>query len=705
MKKKEIEKIPYMTLPAADPDEKVLYIGRIAWRNIGHERHIFLEIYENMQNGMPVPLLRYVATKKEWGIYDISTESWSRKSIKYDIWSNGLCWQKERDRTKQENRLYSEDDLIRIKNFFQDIKVWREEHWWEYFEENENRIKRREKIRKYERRKERLGERQENTPPLEEQALLKWADLHLFHEKHYLYYKKEKKRADLCCTACGGLYSGRWRERISYESRFERHVEEPREGNLGRCILCGKTGIYKPRGKARAQNMKSHVFLADRYLDNGVVLRYIKLEKEWRLEEICLGKDQEMLGAYEKLYGVEIARTYFLPGKKIQTDFHKHDAYKGEDFWDDCNLYGNANICINKAAVHPETFSNLQGTFLQYSGLKEYVAALGEVNAKEYLMRYINYPQLEMLVKLKLYKTAERITGGYGGIIEDHAAERPDQVLGIRKDKVKLLIEGQGDLQLLKILKKEKMLGHCWTWQQVWNLVEIEAGEKNLCEALGIMSVQKFLNNISKYAGCEYGTGCSTATARLRQKAITYMDYLNMRKSLGYDMSNTVYQKPRDLEAAHDSMVLEANKEKYDKRVAEVEEMFKDIRKNYRKLRERYFYEDEMYVIRPARSAEEIVKEGRILHHCVGGNDYLRKHNSGITYILMLRFKDAPETPYITVEICGRTDSIIQWYGSRDKKTDEKNMQRWLKEYVRKLKGEHLEVEEETEQELLMAAV
>lgn len=222
MKKKEIEKIPYMTLPAADPDEKVLYIGRTAWRNIGHERHIFLEIYENMQNGMPVPLLRYVATKKEWGIYDISTESWSRKSIKYDIWSNGLCWQKESDRTKQENRLYSEDDLIRIKNFFQDIKVWREEHWWEYFEENENRIKRREKIRKYERRKERLGERQENTPPLEEQALLKWADLHLFHEKHYLYYKKEKKRADLCCTACGGLYSGRWREGISYESRFER---------------------------------------------------------------------------------------------------------------------------------------------------------------------------------------------------------------------------------------------------------------------------------------------------------------------------------------------------------------------------------------------------------------------------------------------------------------------------------------------------
>ena len=91
-------------------------------------------------------------------------------------------------------------------------------------------------------------------------------------------------------------------------------------------------------------------------------------------------------------------------------------------------------------------------------------------------------------------------------------------------------------------------------------------------------------------------------------------------------------------------------------------------------------------MIRPARSAKEIVEEGRILHHCVGGDNYLRKHNDGRSYILMLRFKDKTEEPYITVEISSNKPEIIQWYGERDRKPDAKNMQKWLKHYLKQLK-------------------
>ena len=108
--------------------------------------------------------------------------------------------------------------------------------------------------------------------------------------------------------------------------------------------------------------------------------------------------------------------------------------------------------------------------------------------------------------------------------------------------------------------------------------------------------------------------------------AVTYTDYLGMRLSLGYDLTNTVYQQPRDLEAAHNKMAAEQNKKEADKRLQEVKKRFAGIRNSYRKLRNRYFYEDDEYIIRPARSAEEIVMEGRILHHCVGGDSYLRKH-------------------------------------------------------------------------------
>ena len=54
-------------------------------------------------------------------------------------------------------------------------------------------------------------------------------------------------------------------------------------------------------------------------------------------------------------------------------------------------------------------------------------------------------------------------------------------------------------------------------------------------------------------------------------------------------MSNTVYQRPKDLEAAHNKMMDEIDKEKTEKRMQEVAEKYPLIRKNYRKLRKRYF--------------------------------------------------------------------------------------------------------------------
>ena len=201
------------------------------------------------------------------------------------------------------------------------------------------------------------------------------------------------------------------------------------------------------------------------------------------------------------------------------------------------------------------------------------------------------------------------------------------------------------------------------------------------------MTLQKLLNRIEKYSGCEYGTECSSALARIRHMATTYADYLSMRINLGYDLNNTVYQQPHDLEAEHNKMVMETNKEEMDKHLKEVAELV--VR------RFGTFTEDSEINISTkminissdqARSAEEIVMEGRLLHHCVGGNMYLDRHNKGETYILMLRFKAEPDIPYITVEIDAKNPRILQWYGDKDKKPDEKNMQSWLNTWLMKLK-------------------
>ena len=210
------------------------------------------------------------------------------------------------------------------------------------------------------------------------------------------------------------------------------------------------------------------------------------------------------------------------------------------------------------------------------------------------------------------------------------------------------------------------------------------------------MSLQKLLNRIEKYAGCKYETEYEHVSERIGHIATTYSDYLSMRLRLGYDLSNTVYQYPHDLQQAHTEMVLEMNKDELDERIRDVKTRFGQIQRNYRQLRKKYFYEDDEYVIRPARSAEEIVMEGRLLHHCVGKDDYLRKHNDGRTYILLLRRKTDPESPHITVEIENNSNEILQWYGSCDKKPNEKKIQKWLDNYESKLNDGTISANNET---------
>ncbi len=704
MKKKAIEKIPYLTLPEVSKKKKVRYIGVTAVKIIDHEKHLFLEVYRNRKTGKDVPVVRVVLTKKDFGNYFPETGEWTRQKIvvgtgyKPDvIWNDSGRQRETVQQTEAGNILAGGEDLERIKSFCK-TKIWKEERWWEYITYYEGRIidveRRKTEQRKRERRQRALDDRIAHTKELPEQEILERADEQYFHHQHYLYYKKRGSWAQIACSKCGGVTDARWKSGISYESQFQRRIEEPREGQYGSCPMCGAHGQYKCQGKTKGVHSKTiHLFLGQKYKEAGMVLRYIQVEKVWELGLICTDNGVEMENAIEKLYGVEIARAYFEPGKEKQIDYQKHSGYSGEDYWDDCNLYGNGNIIISSAPIMPETYREMAGTMFRYSALREYAEEVKDVNPIEYFERYQRTPQIEMLVKLGLTDVVKELMHYRYGIVACEFAKSPDVFLGIRKERVKQLIAQKGDVKILGIMQMEQGMKQAWTDEQIEHLMETGLKRGAIEHATAHMSLQQLLNRIEKYAGCKYGTGCISAAQRISQTAITYTDYLNMREGLGYDLNNTVYQQPRDLTRAHEQMVLEMDKEKVDARLLEVKMKFPNIRKNYRDLRKKYYYEDDDYIIRPARSAEEIVMEGRILHHCVGGDGYLKKHNDGVTYILMLRLKGNQETPYITVEIESGRSHICQWYGEHDRKPQEKIMQQWLDGYVEWLRSESMKTE------------
>ncbi len=717
MKKRTIEKIPYLGLPKLIKRKQVRYAAVTAVEEIGQEKHLITEVYRNKAGCRKVPVARIVVTAKDFGTYFPDSGTWSRTMI-YTQRSTypGLAWRKDdgqrqlsEEEAVRQDIIYSMEDMGRIQEFTQDVTIWGDPSWWEYIKKKQERIINREyqerTRRKYARRRQALEDRKENTPELPEKHMLRYADTALFHEEHHLYYKKHGGWASVACSECGGVTDARWKPGQSYESQFERIIEEPRMNYYGTCPMCGANGKYIPQGREKGyRRAESWLFLGQKYKKDGMVFRYINIGKEWQVGMLGGENGEEMYNAREELSGIEIARVYFEPGKKIQKDYHKHDPCRGEDYWDDCNLFGMANISIREARIMPETFKNMEGTFLQYSALQEYQEAAGDVNPVVYLERYIQMPQLEALVKMGLTGVTDEIVKYGCGIAEDRSAKRADVLLGIRKERVKLLIQHRGDIGILNVMKAEKRAGEKWTDRQIEQIRELRIGYA-INTALKYMGIQKYLNRVSKYAGCEYGTGCAVAESRLNQTALAYIDYLEMREGLGYDMHNTVYLFPKDLAGAHRKMVMEHNKSEADRRIREVNGQYPLIRKHYRSLRKKFYFEDEEFMIRPARDAGEIVMEGRVLHHCVGSNSYLERHNAGKSIILFLRDKKDPEIPYITVEITEALD-IRQWYGERDGKPDEKRMQKWLDNYVTWLKcgGASMEAQEETGQRILIYA-
>lgn len=134
------------------------------------------------------------------------------------------------------------------------------------------------------------------------------------------------------------------------------------------------------------------------------------------------------------------------------------------------------------------------------------------------------------------------------------------------------------------------------------------------------------------------------------------VDYWEMSKKLGDDLSEDSIRYPHRLETAHDNAVKL-------QKVEEAKELKKKFERRYRELA-KYCFEAEGLSIHPAQSEREMIVEGRILSHCVGS--YAKRHADGQTTIFFIRKADDPETPYYTLEYDFKRMCILQNRGFKN---------------------------------------
>lgn len=139
---------------------------------------------------------------------------------------------------------------------------------------------------------------------------------------------------------------------------------------------------------------------------------------------------------------------------------------------------------------------------------------------------------------------------------------------------------------------------------------------------------------------------------KVQQVLITWKDYLAMAEKLGMDTSDSIVYRVRLLRQRHDELVLRRNQEDSKSLAAEVLKDFPEVDYICRDIQEKYQYTGEKYAVVVPNGALDIIVEGKLLNHCVGGQvrywDRIQRHEA---YILFLRKASAPDMPYYTLEV------------------------------------------------------
>lgn len=144
--------------------------------------------------------------------------------------------------------------------------------------------------------------------------------------------------------------------------------------------------------------------------------------------------------------------------------------------------------------------------------------------------------------------------------------------------------------------------------------------------------------------------------------AYCYLDMLNAEKYFCLDLTQDKNIFPHDYDYWHDyytKRMSEAKNKHNNEKIAEVVGKYKNYEKQFGG-----------YKIILAKSIEDLINEGKQLHHCVGRMGYDEKIAKEESLIFFIRKSEEPEIPYVTMEYCIKDKNIKQLYGEHNSLPD-----------------------------------
>ncbi len=283
---------------------------------------------------------------------------------------------------------------------------------------------------------------------------------------------------------------------------------------------------------------------------------------------------------------------------------------------------------------------DLTGTTGEKTGIAEYIRrSTCQIVPFAYLKLWRKHPNAENLVKSAwrtvLDSALQRVARGENYAYNaNYSIEMPE-----------FCFDESAPHKILGITKAESRINYGWKWSDF----QVYQHHLFFHDVLTVAEFDELLTRFSSATlmtldilAADYNLKYLKMLSYLEKQDVgdihLYIDYIEM---LG-DGEHTDREKyPKNLRVAHDTLAERIKAEKQSK----YEAAFAELAEKYAPLE----WSDGELCIRIARSEKELIKEGKVLHHCVGG--YGHKHASESDVIFFVRHYRRPERSYYTLDI------------------------------------------------------
>ena len=458
-------------------------------------------------------------------------------------------------------------------------------------------------------------------------------------QENYALQEKTDEGVRCTCTACRSVW-----------------IRPKGMGTKARpCPSCGALirGTYEkepttvPKYKRRGG---TKLILMQPCKDNGVLFeKDLEIRKRWLIRFFWADAWWDTEGKHVTV--TEGIRIFVKSGHSEGKCWYLHwIGNDGAQFWDTSKP---AQWRYGSGYVYPGT---LKGAMKLWSEEQrrtgiDILAAKGiKFDANIMIMHAKTHPAWEYLAKNGLTRLLTddvedtEIWGAQSSYVH-HDGKTAWEVLKINGNRIDRLRQLDGGRIVLKWLRYEETLGLKISTETIRRYEKRGYTPESVWELLSATrSPEKLLNYMEKQA--------AAAGKTVPWVIGEYRDYLDMARKQGLDLDNALFARPKDLVMAHDECVMYAKSHEIQMKADGIRKKFPKVESVLAAVYGKYAYRDSNYTIVVPQKIEEIIREGRILGHCIDTTDrYFDRIEQNISYLVFLRKTEAPDKPWYTLEI------------------------------------------------------